>query len=84
MRPDERNVAGLTCAAVMEALSAYVEGDVPPALAAQIEAHVADCTQCARFGAGFSTLLSAMRRYLADPEPVPADVAARLRAAIRG
>jgi anti-sigma factor RsiW len=83
VRPDEREVAGLTCSQVMEALSGLVDNDVPENLRARIEAHVADCRLCERFGADFVRLLDAMRRHLADPTPVPADVEARLRAALR-
>lgn len=79
MRPDEREVAGLTCAAVMDALSDYAEGDVPAALRARIEAHVAGCRRCEQFGAGFTALLAGMRRQLAAPEPLDDDVVARLR-----
>ena len=83
MRPHDRNVAGLTCAEVMTALSDFVAGDLPASVAAQIEAHVAECPQCQRFGGGFARLLDAMRRHLAPPDAVPAEVTARLRAAIR-
>lgn len=79
MRPDEREVAGLTCAQVMHALSDYAEGDVPVDLRVRIEAHVACCRQCERFGAGFFALLAGMRRELATPDPVDEDVVARLR-----
>lgn len=84
MRPDERSVAGLTCSQVMASLSAFVDGEVPAEVRARIEAHVADCHLCERFGADFVRLLEAMRRHLTAPEPVPADVAERLRAALRG
>ena len=70
MRPDDREVAGLTCAQVMRALSDYAEGDVPADLRARIEAHVAGCRQCEQFGAAFTALLAGMRRQLAAPDPV--------------
>lgn len=82
MRPDEREVAGLTCSAVMTVLSEYVDGELPPALRRQVEAHVAECRQCERFGADFSRLLDAMRRQLAEPEPVETAVLDRLRAVL--
>lgn len=82
MRPDERDVAGLTCSQVMAALSDYADGDAPPALRAQIEAHVAGCGLCAKFGGEFVALLAAMRRELGPPGEVPADVLARVRAAM--
>jgi hypothetical protein len=79
VRPDEREVAGLTCAQVMHALSDYAEGDVPADLRARIEAHVAGCRQCEQFGSGFTALLAGMRRALATPDPLDDDVVARLR-----
>lgn len=79
MRPDEREVAGLTCAQVMAALSDYAEGEVPADLRVRIEAHVAGCRQCEQFGAGFVALLAGMRRELAAPDPVDDDVVARVR-----
>ncbi|MEZ5419539.1 MAG: zf-HC2 domain-containing protein [Vicinamibacterales bacterium] len=82
MRPDERDVAGLTCSQVMAALSDYADGEAPPALRAQIEAHVAACGQCAAFGGDFMALLAAMRRQLARPDDAPDDLRARVRAAI--
>ena len=82
MRPDEREVAGLTCAQVMHALSDYAEGDVPADLRARIEAHVAGCRQCEQFGAAFAALLAGMRRQLAAPDVVDDDVVARVRRAL--
>jgi predicted anti-sigma-YlaC factor YlaD len=81
VQPDERTVR-LTCAEVLAALSEYVDGAVPAELAAGIEAHVAGCQGCAAFGRGFAVLLAAMRRQLAAPEPVPAEVATRLRVSL--
>ena len=43
---------------------------------------MAACGQCARFGQQFVTLLEAMRRQLAAADEVPADVLARVRAAL--
>lgn len=36
----------LTCREVVELVTAYLEGDLPPAEAARVEAHVADCDGC--------------------------------------
>jgi predicted anti-sigma-YlaC factor YlaD len=83
VRPDEREVAGLTCSAVMSALSEYVDGELPAELVARVEAHVAECRQCEQFGAGFARLLNAMRRQMAEPEPVTHEMLARLRVALR-
>lgn len=78
MRPDEREVAGLTCSAVMSVLSEYLDRELPPARREQVEAHVAECRQCEQFGAYFQRLLQAMRRQMAEPEPVGAGVLERL------
>ena len=82
MRPTEREVAGLKCSDVMVELSGYLEGDLAPERAAQIEGHVSQCQACAAFGEGFGRMVEAVRTRLSEPEPVPADVEARLRAAL--
>lgn len=82
MRPDERTVAGLTCSEVMADLSAYLDHELSPERAADLEAHVSACNVCASFGAAFAHLLGQVRERLREPEPVPADVQARLRAAL--
>ncbi len=82
MRPSEREVAGLTCSAVMAALSDFVDGELPLELRAQIEAHVGDCDWCRRFGENFAQLLEAMRRHLAEPQPGPDGILDRLRGAL--
>lgn len=84
MRPDEREVAGLTCRQVMAVLSDYLDGDLPGELLAQVDAHVAGCGQCATFGGEFMALLAAMRRELGPPDAAPAELMARVRAAIGG
>lgn len=82
MRPDERTVAGLTCSEVMTDLSAYLDHELSPERTADLEAHVSACNVCASFGAAFAQLLGQVRERLREPEPVPADVQARLRAAL--
>lgn len=79
MLPGERLAGGLTCSQVLADLSGYLDGELDAARRASVEAHVSDCQNCARFGAGFSGLLGLMRTQLAAPEAVPADVAARLQ-----
>lgn len=80
MRPYDRNVAGLTCSAVMADLSLYLDHDLPDARAAQIEAHVSECQRCANFGAAFAGLIAQVQERLREPDPVPADVESRLKA----
>lgn len=84
MRPDEREVAGLTCSQVMAALSDYADGEAPPDLKAQVDAHVAGCGRCARFGAAFAALLAALRRQLGPPDDALRDAVARVRTALPG
>ena len=82
MHPDDREVAGLTCSEVMADLSRYLDHDLPEARARQIEAHVTECQLCATFGAGFARLIDQVRERLSAPDPVPADIAERLRSAL--
>jgi len=84
VRPDEREVAGLTCSAVMAALSQYMDGEVPEDVRVRIEDHVGRCRECERFGADFSRLLAGMRRHLSAPDPVPVEVLDRLRTTLAG
>lgn len=83
MRPDERIVAGLSCSDVMEDLSALLDGELAPARRDAIVGHVSDCSLCATFGDEFARMLAAAREQLGIAEPVPADVEARLAAALR-
>ena len=66
----ERLVAGLRCGQVLERLSDYVDGDVDAATRAGIEAHLAGCDWCARFGGEFSGVVIALRAELVEAEPV--------------
>ncbi len=83
MLPGERRVGGLTCSEVLAGLSEYLDGELDPRRKAQVEAHVGACDVCARFGAGFQHLLQEVRSRMAEPEPIPGDVAARLASVLR-
>lgn len=83
MLPGERQVAGLTCSEVLADLSAYLDGELEPGRKAQIEGHVSECQTCASFGASFGSLLADVRARMTQPEPVPADVEARLKHHLR-
>nr|MCU0228192.1 zf-HC2 domain-containing protein [Bryobacterales bacterium] len=54
----ERLVGGLRCSEVLHLLSDYLDGDLSPEMRTQVEAHVADCDNCARFGASFQRMLT--------------------------
>lgn len=59
----------MNCAEVQERLSAYHDGELSPDQAAQVVAHLAECSACAEQLASFDQL-SGLCRRLTDP-PVP-------------
>ncbi len=61
----------MTCRACEPLLSALVDGDLSPAEAAEVGAHVASCAACARAKAEIERMVAAARA-LAEPEPPPA------------
>lgn len=63
----DRNVAGITCSAVLAVLSDYLDGEVTDAVRAQVNAHLAGCDVCERFGGRFATTVGALRKHLAEP-----------------
>ena len=64
MLPGERLVGGLTCSQVLEALSAYLDGELEGPRRTAIEAHVSDCQNCARFGISLPSLRGREREHL--------------------
>lgn len=81
MLDKERNVAGVWCSQVLEQLSEFVDGDLPPDVEATLRAHVAGCDVCERFGGVFAALVTSLRRHSsADLDPA---VAGRLRARLQ-
>jgi len=82
--PDlDRVVAGLRCREILERLSDYLDGDLPPALVAQVEEHLRGCDRCERFGGRVAGVVGALRRDLARAEVLDAAVEARLRDRLR-
>lgn len=60
--PDlNRLVAGLRCRDVLEDLSEFLDGALPPERVAAIHAHLAECDTCARFGGSVGEIVSALR-----------------------
>lgn len=76
---EDREVAGIRCFEVLARLSAYLDGELGPAEVAQIQAHVAGCDTCARFGGRFGEAVRRLRAAGAEQRLDPA-VAERLRA----
>lgn len=79
---DERLIAGLWCRQVLAGLSDYVEGELSPEEVAKVQAHVADCDWCERFGGQFGEVVAAIRAELREPEPVSGLVEQRLLAVL--
>lgn len=79
-RPAPRQVGGLTCFEVLDRLSAYFDGEVLAEEKAAIEAHVRGCSWCEKFGGEFVSAVGALRRTLAEDEPLEElEEAVRLR-----
>jgi anti-sigma factor RsiW len=80
--PDERAVAGLRCSEVLDRLSDFLDGDLPPEDESRVRAHVAACDVCARFGGELAALVATLRA--ARDRDVEPGVAARLDARLAG
>ncbi|MGV3516198.1 anti-sigma factor family protein [Luteitalea sp.] len=78
MLPGDRRLGGLWCSEVLEQLSDYLEGALPPDTVALVQAHVSECDRCARFGAEFAAVVAALREHQ-QAAPLTPDVATRLR-----
>ncbi len=67
--PDlDRRVAGLRCRDVLADLSEFLDGNLPPERVASIQAHLAGCDTCARFGGRVGALVGALQ---ADRDRAP-------------
>jgi anti-sigma factor RsiW len=65
---------------VLTLLSDYVDGELPQAQRDAIDAHLAGCDHCERFGGEFAGVVAAVRRRLGVPPPADPDVSERLLA----
>ena len=79
---DELPAPRLTCREVVELLSDYLEGELPAAERARVEAHLATCPECLAYLAQLRTTIGALGRLREDDVPRP--LLARLMAAFRG
>jgi anti-sigma factor RsiW len=75
-------VAGVRCREVLADLSSYVDGELTTARVAELQAHLAGCDRCSRFGGDVVRLLGALRNGLREPEPGP-DVVSRVLARLQ-
>ncbi|GIX47536.1 MAG: hypothetical protein KatS3mg131_1747 [Candidatus Tectimicrobiota bacterium] len=69
------------CRQLVELLSDYVDGELPPALRRRLEAHLADCAPCATFLQTFRQTQAAARSL--HCEEMPPELRQRLRRFLR-
>ncbi|MBK7861282.1 MAG: sigma-70 family RNA polymerase sigma factor [Archangiaceae bacterium] len=67
----EREAGGLRCGQVLGVLSDYVEGTLDAPTRAKVDAHLAGCDVCARFGGRFSQVVTSLRAPSSADEPAP-------------
>ena len=67
----ERTVGGIRCFEVLERLSDYIDGELDEATRGRVEAHLAQCDWCARFGGDVASTVNALRETLGAPAPMP-------------
>jgi anti-sigma factor (TIGR02949 family) len=78
----EKVIAGLSCSEVLARLSDYVDDELAAAERARVEAHLAECDGCARFGGEFAATVGALHAHFAGAARVPEHLRERLRRAL--
>jgi anti-sigma factor RsiW len=78
----EKLVGGLTCFEVLERLSDFLDGELSEADRARVEAHLAGCDACTRFGGEFGQVVRALRQRLDADTDVPPSAARKLDEAL--
>ncbi|NUP95192.1 MAG: zf-HC2 domain-containing protein [Planctomycetaceae bacterium] len=76
---NDRILAGIACTQVLAKLSDYFDGELAPEVSAQIEAHVRQCDNCARFGGAFTAIVAGLRKSIEAPSSSASAATARLR-----
>lgn len=79
---NQREVGGLSCSAVLARLGDYVDGDLSTEDVAQVNAHLAGCTVCERFGGRYATVVHNARERLGAKHAVDEPTLERVRAAL--
>lgn len=65
---ENRNVGGLFCFEVLAALSDYLDGELAADARAKVEAHLAGCDACTKFGGEFGAVVKALREKVGAEE----------------
>ncbi len=76
-------IAGVRCREVLDELSEFLDGTMAGERRAMVEAHLAACDRCARFGGDVARVISQLRDSLGAPTPLAQDRAAQLLASLR-
>lgn len=63
-------VAGVRCREVLAELSDYLDGTLTPARVQTLQAHLAHCDRCARFGGHIAAVLQQLRSKAEAESPV--------------
>lgn len=74
-------VAGVRCREVLADLSEYLDGALPPSRVVELQAHLAGCDNCARFGGHVADTLAALRQ---GETPLARDLTTQVLARIGG
>ena len=61
---ENRIVGGLSCFEVLAKLSDYLDGELVLEDKAKVEAHLAGCDACTKFGGEFGAVVKALRERL--------------------
>lgn len=78
----DRDVAGIRCFEVLALLSDYLDDELGGERRRTVDAHLAGCDWCARFGGEVGETVRKLRAELSEPDPMPDDVRARLAASL--
>jgi anti-sigma factor RsiW len=78
MKEKERLVAGLYCSQVLAMLNDYLDGELTSEDKGRVDAHLAGCDWCERFGAGMAAVVKEVKRLGQAPEPESEAIRARL------
>ena len=58
---DEQYYGEISCSRVLEVLDDYVDGTLDPHDLQKVQTHVAQCENCANFGARYAALVNVLR-----------------------